>query len=153
MPPFVIRDPNVLKSCEGKELGVSGWRPVTQEQIQQFANATGDHQWIHLDAERAKRESPYGTTIAHGFLTLSLISSLMGDAMDIRGARMVVNYGLNRVRFPAPVRVNSRMRGRFGLVTANERPGAIHAIFSVTVEIENESKPGCVAEWVVRYYL
>ena len=132
---------------------MSEWHPVTQEQIQQFADATGDRQWIHLDAERAKRESPYGATIAHGFLTLSKISSLMAEAVDIRGARMVVNYGLNRVRFPSPVRVNSRMRGRFGLVSANELPGAIDAIFSVTVEIENEQKPGCVAEWVVRYYL
>ncbi len=153
MPPFVIHDPNILKSCEGKEFGVSGWHRITQEQIQQFANATGDHQWIHLDAERAKRESPYGTTIAHGFLTLSMISSLMAEAVEIRGARMVVNYGLNRVRFPAPVRVNSRMRGRFGLVSSNELRGAIDTIFSVTVEIENEQKPGCVAEWAVRYYL
>ena len=151
--PFVVRDLNSLKSLEGKEVGVSGWRPVIQEQIQQFANATGDHQWIHLDAERAKRESPYGATIAHGFFTLSLISSLMGEAVEIRGVRMVVNYGLNRVRFPAPVRVNSKVRGRFGLIAANELPGAIDAIFSVTVEIENEPKPGCVAEWVVRYYL
>ena len=152
MPPFAVDDASTLHNFAGKELGVSDWHLVTQEQLRQFADATGDHQWIHLDAERAKRESPYGAPIAHGFLTLSMISSLMKEAVEIRGARMAVNYGLNRVRFPAPVCVNAKVRGRFGLLAAKKLPDAVEALFSVTVECDDEQKPSCVAEWIVRYY-
>jgi acyl dehydratase len=152
MPAFVIEGAHTLNKFLGQELGVSQWHPVTQERIQQFADATEDRQWIHLDAERAKRESPYGAPIAHGFLTLAMISSLMKEAMEIRGVRLAVNYGLNRVRFPAPVPVNTNIRARFALVAAKELPDAIEAIFSVTVECDAAPKPCCVAEWIVRYY-
>lgn len=153
MPALVIEDLNGLKNYVGREFGVTDWLVVTQERIQQFAEATEDRQWIHMDRERAKRESPYGTTIAHGFLTLSLISFLMKQAVQIQsGIRMAVNYGLNRVRFPAAVRADSKIRGRFSLATIKELPQGIEAVFSVTVESEGAGKPCCVAEWIVRYY-
>lgn len=153
MAPVVVTDLDELKNLVGREIGVTEWLQVTQERIQQFAEATEDRQWIHLDADRAKRESPYGTTIAHGFLTLSLISYLMKQAVQIQGGlRMAVNYGLNRVRFPAPVAAGSRIRGRFALMELKELPKGIEAIFSVTVESEGKQKPCCVAEWIVRYY-
>ena len=153
MAPVVITDLNELKNFVGREIGLTDWLPVTQDRIQQFADATEDRQWIHLDTERAKRESPYGTTIAHGFLTLSLISYLMKQAVQIQGGlRMAVNYGLNRVRFPAPVPAGSKIRGRFTLAALQELPKGIEAVFSVTVESEGKEKPCCVAEWIVRYY-
>jgi acyl dehydratase len=153
MPALVIEDLNGLKSYVGREFGVTDWLVVTQERIQQFAEATEDRQWIHVDRPRAKRESPYGTTIAHGFLTLSLISFLMKQAVQIQsGIRTAVNYGLNRVRFPAAVRADSKIRGRFSLATIKELPEGIEAVFSVTVESEGAKKPCCVAEWIVRYY-
>jgi acyl dehydratase len=149
----VIEDARALKSLAGREIGVTDWLVVTQERIQQFAEATEDRQWIHLDRERAERESPYHTTIAHGFLTLSLLSFLMKRAIQIKsGIRMAVNYGLNRVRFPSPVRADSKIRGRFSLAAVKELPEGIEAIFSVTVESEGADKPCCVAEWIVRYY-
>jgi acyl dehydratase len=149
----VIEDARELKSFAGREIGVTDWLVVTQERIQQFAEATEDRQWIHLDRERAERESPYHTTIAHGFLTLSLISFLMKQTIQIRsGIRMAVNYGLNRVRFPSAVRADSKIRGRFSLAAVKELPEGIEAIFSVTVESEGADKPCCVAEWIVRYY-
>lgn len=153
MAPVVVADLDALKNFVGREIGVSDWLQISQERIQQFAEATEDRQWIHLDTERAKRESPYGTTIAHGFLTLSLVSYLMKQAVQIQsGLRMAVNYGLNRVRFPAPVPAGSRIRGRFALTELKELPKGIEAVFSVTVEGEGKEKPCCVAEWIVRYY-
>lgn len=153
MPPRVIEDLDDLKSFAGREIGMTDWLVVTQERIQQFAEATEDRQWIHVDPERAKRESPYHTTIAHGFLTLSLLSFLMKQAIQINsGVRMAVNYGLNRVRFPSPVRADSRIRGRFTLLTLKEVSNAFEAVFSVAVESEGTEKPCCAAEWVVRYY-
>ena len=153
MAPVAVADLDALKNFVGREIGVSDWLEVTQGRIQQFAEATEDRQWIHLDAERAKRESPYGTTISHGFLTLSLISYLMKQAVQIQGGlRMAVNYGLNRVRFPAPVPAGSRIRGRFALAELKELPKGIEAVFSVTVESEGKEKPCCAAEWIVRYY-
>jgi acyl dehydratase len=153
MPPLVIEDLSALKNLAGREIGVTDWLAVTQERIEQFAEATEDRQWIHVDRERAKRESPYGATIAHGFLTLSLISFLMKEAVQIRsGIRMAVNYGLNRVRFPSAVRADSKIRGRFSLTEIKELPKGLEAVFSVTVESEGSEKPCCVAEWVVRYY-
>jgi acyl dehydratase len=153
MAPLLIEDARALKSLAGREIGVTDWLVVTQERIQQFAEATEDRQWIHLDRERAERESSYHTTIAHGFLTLSLLSFLMKQAIQIKsGIRMAVNYGLNRVRFPSPVRADSKIRGRFSLAAVKELPEGIEAIFSVTVESEGADKPCCVAEWIVRYY-
>jgi acyl dehydratase len=137
----------------GREIGLTDWFTVTQDRIQQFAEATEDHQWIHLDRERAQRESPFGGTIAHGFLTLSLLSHFLKQAFQIRsGARMGVNYGLNRVRFPAPVRSGSQIRARVTLQSLKELSGGVEAVFGVSVEGENSAKPCCVAEWVVRYY-
>jgi acyl dehydratase len=152
MPRTEIDNLQALQNFVGREIGVSDWRVITQEEVQKFADATGDHQWIHLDRDRAKRESPFGTTIAHGFLTLSLISSLMKEAVQIRGTRLVVNYGLNRVRFPAPLRVDSKIRGRFAVVALKELGGSLEASFSITVECEGSDKPCCVAEWILRYY-
>lgn len=148
----IFETPADLKEFLGKEIGVSEWLTITQERILQFAEATEDRQWIHLDRERAERESPYGTTIAHGFLTLSLISRFMKDVIQIRtGVGMAINYGLNRVRFPAPVRAGSRIRGRVALLSLKEMPEALEAAFSVTVEAEGGEKPCCVAESIVRY--
>jgi acyl dehydratase len=153
MPPLVLETPDLLKDHAGRELAVTDWLPVTQERIQQFADATGDHQWIHVDRERAQRESPFGATIAHGFLTLSLLSHFMQQALQIRGGvRLAVNYGLNKVRFPAPARVGSRLRARVTLQSLKEIRGATQAVFGVTVEVEGGEKPCCVAEWIVLYY-
>ena len=154
MAPVILDTADSLKQFVGKEIGVSEWLTITQERIVQFAEATEDRQWIHWDSKRAERESPYRTTIAHGFLTLSLISRFMKDVLQIRsGIRMAVNYGLNRVRFPAPVRASSKIRARITLLNVKEVPGAYEAAFSVTVEIAGGEKPCCVAESIVRYYL
>ena len=153
MPPVVVDDVQALKNFVGREIGVTGRLRLTQKRIEQFAEATEDHQWIHLDRERARRESPYGTTIAHGFLTLSLVSYFVREAIQIRGGvRTAVNYGLNRVRFPSPVRSDSKIRACIALLTLKELSDAVEATFHVTVESENSDKPCCVAEWVVRYY-
>jgi acyl dehydratase len=153
MPPVVLDDLRSLKEYVGREIGVTGWLSLTQKRIEQFAEATEDRQWIHLDRERAGRESPYGTTIAHGFLTLSLVSYFVREAIQIRGGvRMAVNYGLNRVRFPSPVRSDSNIRARIALLTLKELADAVEATYNVTIENEEAHKPCCVAEWVVRYY-
>lgn len=153
MPPLIAENLDSLKGFVGREIATTDWFAVTQERIQQFAEATEDRQWIHLDRGRAQRESPYGATIAHGFLTLALLSHLSTQALQIRsGVRMGVNYGLNRVRFPAPVRADSKIRARFTLLSLKEVANAHEAVFSVVVEEEGTSKPCCVAEWVVRYY-
>jgi acyl dehydratase len=154
MPPIVIGNPAALKDLVGREIGVSEWLMVTQERVAQFAEATEDRQWIHLDAARAVAESPYGTMIAHGFLTLSLISHLIKDVITVaHSVRLVVNYGLNRVRFPAPVKVGSRIRARVALAALTDASNSLDATFSVTVESEGSTKPTCVAEWIVRYYI
>jgi len=148
----VTIDIRALVDNVGRELGVSEWHQVTQERIDEFAEATGDRQWIHVDRARAAVESPFKTTIAHGFLTLSLASSLIRSALQFDGARMAINYGLNRVRFMAPVPSGSRVRGRFALASVEETGGAVQAIWQVTIEREGIEKPCCVAEWLVRYY-
>jgi acyl dehydratase len=148
---LILESPQSLKDFIGREIAVTDWFPITQEQIDRFAEVTKDQQWIHLDRERAQRDSPYGTTIAHGFLTLSLLSHLMSRAFQIRGVRMTINYGLNRVRFPAPVLANSRIRARFAVQSITEVPGTLEAIFDITIETESNEKPCCVAEWVLRY--
>jgi|SRR5580704_5230456 acyl dehydratase len=154
MHTLKLESPQSLAAFVGKEIGVTGWLHITQERINQFAEATEDRQWIHTDRERASTESPYGSTIAHGFLTLSLISHFIKELLQIEGGiRLAVNYGLNRVRFPDAVRAESRIRARVVLLTLKELPGALEATFSVTIENETSDKPSCVAEWIVRYYL
>jgi acyl dehydratase len=151
--PLALPTPQALSEWVGKELAVSDWFELTQDRIQQFAEATDDRQWIHVDRERAERESPYGTTIAHGFLTLSLLSHLMKQAIRIEGGlSLTINYGLNRVRFPSPVPAGSKVRARFNVQSAKDVAGALEVVFLVTVEVQGNSKPGCVAEWIVRYY-
>ena len=153
MPPVKITSIESLKDSIGREVAVSDWIVVTQERIFAFAEATGDRQWIHLDRERAEKESPYGTTIAHGFLTLSLLSFLMQNAIQFEQAgQRAINYGLNRVRFPSAVRAGSRIRGRFALAAFKELGDAIELVLSVVVEGEGSEKPACIAEWVVRHY-
>jgi acyl dehydratase len=153
MPPLAVETPEALKAFIGKEIAASDWIVITQDRINRFAEATEDRQWIHVDPEGAKRESPYGATIAHGFLTLSLITHLMRQAIQIRGGiRWAINYGLNRVRFPSAVREGSRIRGRFSLVSVKEVAEAYEAVFACTVECERSDKPCCVAEWILRYY-
>jgi acyl dehydratase len=142
-----------LRGLVGQEIGLSDWLTVTQERIDLFADATGDHQWIHQDVERARRESPYQTTIAHGFLTLSLLTELVGSAIRIDGTRMALNYGLNRVRFPAPVPANAQIRARISLQSMEDIPGGVQTVFAVVVEVQDTEKPCCVAEWVTRRYV
>jgi acyl dehydratase len=136
----------------GQEIATSDWLLVTQDRIDAFANATDDHQWIHVDAARAKAEAPFGTTIAHGFLTLSLLSPLMRDAIKIDGLRMTLNYGLNRVRFVSPVPSGSRIRARIVLAELADAGTGRQATWKITVEREGGEKPCLVAEWIVRYY-
>ena len=153
MPPLVVNNPQSLKELVGQEIGVTEWFRVGQERIALFAEATEDRQWIHLDVARASQESPYGTTIAHGFLTLSLLSHFLKSAIQIQnGVQFAVNYGLNRVRFPAAVRADSRIRARVALLGLKELPDSIEAVYSVTIECEQSEKPACVADWIVRYY-
>jgi acyl dehydratase len=138
-----------LRALTGQEVGVSDWFTVTQEMIDRFADLTDDHQWIHVDVERAKRESQFGTTIAHGFLTVSLLPSLSHQALDVRGNfNMRVNYGFNRLRFVSPVPAGARIRARFTAqkVTDNE------VTWLVTVDVEGSEKPAIVAEWLGRFY-
>jgi acyl dehydratase len=157
MPPRVIESLRDLQTLVGTEIGTSDWLVVTQERVNAFAEVSEDRQWIHVDAERAKRESPFRATIAHGFLTLSLISHLMKQAVEIRGLRMAINYGLNRVRFMSPVIVGARIRARFTLQQCKEISGGVEVVYAATVESESANaevgtKPCCVAEWVLRYY-
>ena len=140
-----------LKDLVGQEIGVSDWITVTQERIQLFADATNDHQWIHLDAERAKA-GPFGTTIAHGFLTLSLLPEMAASAFGVNETRMGVNYGLNKVRFPAPVPSGSRLRGRFKLVGYEPLEGGAQLTVQVRMEREGSDKPVCIAESIGRRY-
>jgi len=140
-----------LKDLLGQEIGVSDWITVTQERIQLFADATNDHQWIHLDVERSKA-GPFGATIAHGFLTLSLLPEMAASAFTVREARMGVNYGLNKVRFPAPVPSGSRLRGHFELVSYEPLEGGAQITVLVTMEREGSDKPVCIAESLSRRY-
>jgi acyl dehydratase len=152
MPVTHIESIAQLAEYVGREVGASDWLEVSQERINQFAEATEDRQWIHIDVERAARESPFKETIAHGFLSLSLLSVLGKSAMSVGGVRMGINYGLNRVRFVSPVPAGARIRGRFTLATLEEIKGGAQATWKVTVERDGGDKPCCVAEWLVRYY-
>jgi acyl dehydratase len=143
---------DALKALVGTELGRSRWFEVGQDRIATFADATDDHQWIHIDPERAARESPFGTTVAHGFLTLSLLPSMLADVLVMVDAKLVVNYGLNKVRFPAPVPAGSRVRAAIVLAALDEEAGSSQLTLDVTVEREGGTKPVCVAEFLVRRY-
>ena len=153
MPPLMVENPQSLAHFLGREIGTTEWFTVAQDRIQQFAEITEDRQWIHVDPERAQRESPYGTTIAHGFFTLALLSHFLRQAIQIgSGVRMSVNYGLNRVRFPSPVPAGSRIRAHFTLQALKDIADGMEATFSVVIDSENSKKTCCVAEWVIRYY-
>jgi len=153
MPRRVIEGITELRSLVGQEVGMSDWFTVMQTQIDAFAEVTGDRQWIHVDPERARTESPFGTTIAHGFLTLSLLSHLHGQAVQVRGDfKMAINYGLNRVRFPSPLPAGCRMRARSSLQAVEDIAAGIQVLWLITVEIEGAAKPALVAEWIVRFY-
>ena len=147
-----IQDLPALRDRIGQEIAVSEWIEITQERIDQFAEATDDRQWIHVDAARAAAESPFKTTIAHGFLTLSLVSTLVRRAMSFGSLRLVINCGLNRVRFIAPVPAGSRIRARFSPASVGETGGGVQITWNITIEREGADKPCCVAEWLVRYY-
>jgi acyl dehydratase len=149
---MTVVDLKQLAGLVGQEVAVSDWLLVTQDRIDAFANATDDHQWIHVDAERAKRETSFGTTIAHGFLTLSLLSPLMRDAIKVDGLRMTINYGSNRVRFVSPVPSGSRIRARIVLGKVDDLGDSTQATWNVTIERDGSNKPAVVAEWIVRYY-
>ncbi|MGH3916824.1 MAG: MaoC family dehydratase [Pseudonocardiaceae bacterium] len=140
-----------LRGAVGERLGVSDWMTIDQQRIKAFADATDDQQWIHVDPQRAAT-GPFGGTIAHGFLTLSLLSRLVARVYRIDGVSMAVNYGLNKVRFPAPVPVDSRVRAHVELVEAADVRGGLQLVVRVTLEIEGQAKPGCVAEWVIRVH-
>ncbi len=143
---------DALAACIGQEVAVSDWHTVTQAQVNQFAEATGDHQWIHVDPERA-RQGPFGAPIAHGFLTLSLMPQFLATALKVESVRMGVNYGLNRVRFTAPVPVGSRLRARFVLKACEPiEPNGRQITWDATVECEGSDKPVCVAEFLARSY-
>lgn len=150
--PLVLHSPEDFRPLVGREIAKSEWFTITQDRIEAFAEVTGDKQWIHVDAARAQRESPYRMTIAHGFLTLSLLSRMFQSAVQVNAAGMTINYGLNRVRFPAAVPVNSRVRATFLLRSFEELSNSRQVTFAVVVEIEGCEKPCCVAEWVLRYY-
>ncbi len=163
MPLFEIENLNSLKQCEGREFPATEWLVITQDRIQKFADTTEDRQWIHLDPERARGESRFGGTIAHGFLTLSLLSYFLKQAIQVRsGLGLTVNYGLNKVRFPSAVHAGSQVRARITLLSVKESPDFVDATFLIRVEsqaVENQSIEGgtpgklcCVAEWLVRYY-
>jgi acyl dehydratase len=149
----VFANAQELQAAVGTELGVSGWVEVTQERIDRFAEATGDRQWIHIDPERARRESPYRATVAHGYLTLSMLPVFIYDVIRLEGVRRSVNYGSNRVRFPAPVPAGSRLRGRIRLAAAEAMDGGgVRATLQTTVEIDGAERPGCVAETMAIHY-
>ncbi|MEP7343376.1 MAG: MaoC family dehydratase [Acidobacteriota bacterium] len=154
MPAKEITSLEELRSLVGQEVATGDWFEVTQDRINQFAEATGDHQWIHLDAERARAESPYGTTIAHGFLTLSLLSHLMAQTVQMKfPVKMGINYGLNKVRFVSAVPAGARIRPRALLQNLEDISGGQQLTWAITIEREGGDKPCCVAEWLVRYYV
>ena len=147
----VFESPAALEPAVGSHLGYSPWLEITQERIDLFAEATGDHQWIHTDPERAK-EGPFGACIAHGYLTLSLVSLFLPQIVEVQGISMGINYGSNRLRFPAPVPVGSRLRGGAELIMVEEVKGGVQATIRVTVEIQGVERPACVVDTISRYF-
>jgi acyl dehydratase len=149
---MIALDVNTVGGRLGEELAVSDWIEVTQARIDLFAEATEDRQWIHVDPAKAAADSPFTTTIAHGFLTLSLVSGLSQTAMKVT-AKMAINYGLNRVRFIAAVPAGARVRGRFSPIAVDPVGGGIQVTWKIAIELDGHEKPCCIAEWIVRYYL
>jgi acyl dehydratase len=146
----VFEHPADLASAVGRHLGYSDWLEITQERINLFADATGDHQWIHVDPERA-RSGPFGACIAHGYLTLSLVNVFLPQILDVRGIRLGINYGADRLRFPAPVKVGARIRGAGELLKVEDVKGGVQATVRITVEIEASDRPACVVDTISRY--
>jgi acyl dehydratase len=151
MAQTVFESLDEVRAAVGTKLGTSDWIEVTQDQVDLFADATGDHQWIHVDVERATRESPFGGPIAHGYLTLSLSNLVLPQIVEVRGASLGVNYGTGKVRFPAPVPVGSRVRGTAELVACDEIAGGVQTTIVITMEVEGGTKPACVVESVSRW--
>ncbi len=149
----IINGIDELKSKVGEHLGYSEWLDITQERVNQFADATGDHQWIHVDVERAKAESPFGGPIAHGYLTLSLAPSLVPQVVQIKGFSMAVNYGAGKVRFPSPVPVGAKLRVGAELAEVTDVNGGVQIQMVLTFEVEGATKPSCVAEVIYRYFI
>jgi len=152
MPVLKLKNLRDLRDRIGQEIVVSEWMEITQDRIDRFADATEDHQWIHVDVERARRDSPFHATIAHGFLTVSMLSRLLNSSIEFGTAKMGVNYGFNRLRFTDPVPAGSRVRGRFTLQALDEIEGGVQTTWSVVVEREGSEKPCMVAEWLTRRY-
>ena len=152
MPKNLIPSLAALPEWVGREVALSDWLLVDQARIDRFAEATGDHQWIHVDPARAAAETPFGGTIAHGYLTVALIATLMLDSLEVGGCRMVINYGINRLRFVTPVRCNDRVRARFTLEGLEDIKGGVQAAWNVQVEIDGQAKPACAVEILFRYY-
>lgn len=148
----IIESLDALATYTGQEVACSDWIAIEQERIQRFAEVTGDLQWIHIDAERAARESPFKATVAHGYLTLSLLPMIFSSCLRIDGIGMAINYGLDRVRFPAPVLSGQRVRGRLLLDRLEPITGGVQAYWSATIEIEGGDKPACVAQMLTRYH-
>jgi acyl dehydratase len=146
----VFKDPDAVKNAVGTHLGYSEWEVVDQARINRFADATGDHQWIHVDEDRAKA-GPFGATIAHGYLTLSMTNLFLPQLITVENLSMGINYGVNKVRFPTPVKVGSRIRAGAEIVEGVEIPGGVQVIIKMTVELEGSDKPACVVENVTRY--
>lgn len=151
-PVLEVTSAAQLGALAGTEVAVSPWMEISQQRVNTFADATSDHQWIHVDPERCARESPFGKPVAHGFLTLSLLPAMFESAIAMLNFRMVLNYGLNKVRFPAPVPVGSRVRARLVLQAVEAIDGGSQLVWDVTVEREGEAKPVCVAEFLMRCY-
>ena len=147
----VFDSPSALLQSAGADLGFSDWIEVDQQRIDLFADATGDHQWIHVDPERAA-QGPFGAPVAHGYLTLSMVAMMLPEVIRVENSPMGVNYGCNKVRFPSPVRVGSRLRAHGLLLQAEAVAGGVQAVVRATIEIEGGEKPACVAETIVRYY-
>lgn len=147
----VYASPRDLIGQDGTQLGTTDWLRIDQERVNGFAEVTGDHQWIHVDVERAK-DGPFGGTIAHGYLTMSLVNLFLPDLIEVRGFSHAVNVGADRLRFLAPVKVGSRIRGSGEIVSVEEIKGAIQAVVRVTVEIEGSDKPACVVDTISRYF-
>jgi len=152
MAKKVVKGLQELKKLKGQKLGVSEWHDVTQKAINMFADATYDHQWIHIDPDRCKKESPWGQTIAHGYYTLSLAPYLLGQILSVEGVQMGINYGVNKLRFPSPVKVGKRVRARAELVDVTDVANGVQGNIKMTFEVDGEEKPACVAEVIYRYF-